>query len=98
MSRRTHHCRPEQALHLSVPLLGNAVKWIGLRQDMPMFDREPRRYRARRKLDGTRGAPRENAERRFVSSHFAHLAPALERGPDAALEPEAINRRRGMDR
>src|SRR6267142_4581763 len=32
------------------------------------------------------------------STHAPHFPPALERGPDAALEPEAIDRRRRMNR
>src|SRR5262249_32727848 len=32
------------------------------------------------------------------SPHAPHLSPAFQRGPDAALEPEAIDRRGGVDR
>src|ERR1700688_3831424 len=41
---------------------------------------------------------RHGAPYRGVSSNPPHLSPAFERGPDAALEPEAIDRRRRMDR
>ena len=35
---------------------------------------------------------------RSPSHHLFAAAPGLERGPDAALEPEAVDRRRGVDR
>src|SRR5215472_2053779 len=42
-----------------------------------------------------RGAPYEGSP---PSRHPSHLPPALERCPDAALEPEAVDRRGGVER